>query len=150
MQGLPALSPIVPPPTVRLNTANGYGSTNIAIRRFANIVTNTGSDITYADSATLGATFTINTAGVYAISYTDSFSTTGGMAISLNSAQLTTAPTSITVATRLALAVTSANDLPSTIAVTLPLAANDVIRAHGITSSGASTDRTGFTITRVA
>jgi hypothetical protein len=44
---------------VRLNTANGYGSTNTAIRRFTNVVTNQGTDITYADSATLGTTFTI-------------------------------------------------------------------------------------------
>lgn len=58
---------------VRLNTANGYGSTNNKIRRFTNVVTNQGADITYADSATLGASFTINTAGVYAISYSDNF-----------------------------------------------------------------------------
>ena len=38
---------------VRLNTANGYGSTNVCIRRFTNVVTNQGSDITYVDSATL-------------------------------------------------------------------------------------------------
>ena len=49
---------------VRLNTANGYGSTNTKIRRFTNIVNNVGTDITYADSATLGNTFTINANGV--------------------------------------------------------------------------------------
>ena len=52
---------------VRLNTSNGYGSTNTVIKRYTNVVTNQGVDITYADSATLGASFTINTAGVYAI-----------------------------------------------------------------------------------
>lgn len=46
---------------------NGQGSTNTEIFRFTNIETNVGGDITYADSATLGASFTINTAGVYAL-----------------------------------------------------------------------------------
>src|SRR5574343_66244 len=78
------------PSMVRLNTANGYGSTNTKIRRFTNVVTNQGSDITYTDSATLGASFTINTAGVYAVSYGDQFSGTASMGLSLN----TTAPTS--------------------------------------------------------
>jgi hypothetical protein len=70
---------------VRLNTVNGFGSTNTMIRRFTNTTINTGTDITYADSATLGATFTINTAGVYAISYSDSFAASADMGLSLNS-----------------------------------------------------------------
>ena len=41
----------VTPSMVRLNTSNGYGSTNVKIRRFTNIITTQGSDITYVDSA---------------------------------------------------------------------------------------------------
>ena len=72
------------PSMVRLNTANGYGSTNTRIRRFTNQVANQGTDITYADSATLGASFTINAAGVYSISYSDSFAAACTFAITLN------------------------------------------------------------------
>jgi len=44
---------------IRLNTPNGYGSTNTKIRRFLNVVENQCPDVTYADSATLGASFTV-------------------------------------------------------------------------------------------
>jgi len=56
---------------VTVDTGNGYGSTNTRLRRYSNIRKNIGSDITYADSATLGASFTINTAGIYAITASD-------------------------------------------------------------------------------
>lgn len=74
---------------VRLHTANGYGSTNTKIGRYSTIITNTGSDITYADSATLGASFTINTSGVYSITGTSCHGSAGEAGLSLN----TTAPT---------------------------------------------------------
>lgn len=56
---------------VFVDTGNGYGSSSTFVRRFTNIRKNTGSDITYADSATLGGTFTIVTSGVYTMNYTD-------------------------------------------------------------------------------
>lgn len=115
---------------VRVNTANGNGSTNTAVRRFTNIVTNTGSDITYADSATLGGTFTINTDGVYAISYSDSFGAAADFGISLNSTQLTTSINAITLADRLVMTTTNAANTAENNSITLPLSATDVIRAH--------------------
>jgi hypothetical protein len=136
---------------VRLNTANGYGSTNTKIRRFTTTVTNQGSDITYADSATLGATFTINTNGVYAISYSDSFTAPGGfLGLSLNSSQLTTSILTITVSTVLAITYCATNE--STIAtVSAYFAAGDVIRPHTDgTAVGVYTQNLQFTITRVA
>jgi hypothetical protein len=51
-----------------LSAANGYGSTNGAIKRYSTVLTYQGTDITYVDSAALGASITINTPGVYAIS----------------------------------------------------------------------------------
>lgn len=134
---------------VRVNTANGYGSTNTVIRRFSTIVVNQGSDITYADSATLGASFTINTDGVYAINYTDFFSATGDLGISLNSTQLTTAIGSITAADRLADATTSAANARANAPITLYLPAGSVIRPHtgGAGGGGANSQ---FTITRVS
>ena len=47
------------------HTGNGFGSTNTKHRRYTTAKTNTGTAVTYADSATLGATYTINEAGLY-------------------------------------------------------------------------------------
>ena len=142
---------ITPYSCVRLNTANGYGSTNTKIRRFTNVVTNTGADITYADSAANGASFTINASGVYAISYTDQFN--GGFALgaSLNSAQLTTVLSSITASTRIVGLLTPAANYASEGGVSIPLVAGDVVRPHTDGApSGSSTWAESFTITRVA
>ena len=136
---------------VRLNTANGYGSTNNKIRRFLNTVTNQGSDITYADSDTLGASFTINTNGVYAVSYSDSLLAPGGfLGLSLNSSQLTTSILTITVSTVLAIAWCATNE--ATIAtLSAYFTAGDVIRPHTDgTAVGVYTQNLQFTITRVA
>jgi hypothetical protein len=134
---------------IRLNTGNGYGSTNTAIRRFTNTVVNTGTGITYADSATLGATFTVNEAGIYAISYSDGFNAAAAFGISLNSTQLTTAIATITAADRLCMSVTSAADYHSSVSVTLALSVGDVIRAHAGTADSTAPVRTQFTIQRI-
>ena len=67
---------------VYLTAGNGNGSTNTNIRRFTTATVNTGTAITYADSATNGATFTINEPGFYYIKFWDDIS--GGIAIGLN------------------------------------------------------------------
>ncbi len=139
------------PSMVRLYAANGYGSTNTVIRRFTTTVTNQGSDITYADSATLGATFTINTAGIYAISSTDCFTVGGSMGISLNSNQLTTVIYSIAQSNILAVNQASVNS-PINVCWTGALAASDVIRSHSIgsaTGTNGGANSTFFTIVRV-
>lgn len=134
---------------VRLNTANGYGSTNTKIRRFTNTVTNQGTDITYADSATLGASFTINTDGVYAVSYSETVSAGTAIGISLNSSQLTIAIDSINVADILSLASHTTSGYSPVATSTLYLSAGAVIRPHtnGAAAGGAVHL---FTITRVA
>ena len=144
-------TPTAPHSTVRLNTFNGYGSTNTQIRRFTNVVANQGSDITYSDSATLGASFTINTAGVYNISYNDSFGGATFLGISLNSSQLTTAIQTITDADRLALGTCPAANLAGLVSGSFYLPAGSVIRAHADSSGGiGQAARCNFTITRVA
>jgi hypothetical protein len=136
---------------IRLNTANGYGSTNTVIRRWTNVVTNQGSDITYADSATLGGTFTINNAGVYAIGYNDQFSGFNWFGISLSSNQLTTVVTNITAANRLSVTITPASDYGAHTSWTGYLLAGAIIRAHtNGGASGASVVAEQFTITRVS
>ena len=135
---------------VRLNTGNGFGSTNTAIRRFTNVVTNQGNDITYADSATLGASFTINTPGVYSISYTDSLSTQNVIGISLNSNQLTTYVLNITAADALEYKMCGLAQYPDQVTAHVYLPAGSVIRAHS--NVGLANGANGiakFTITRV-
>lgn len=131
---------------VRLNTANGYGSTNTKIRRFANVVTNQGTDIAYVDSATLGASFTINTAGVYSISFTDPLGAPGTTGISLNTANPTVSIFNCPVGEVLSFANAVANGFAGW---TGYLSAGSVVRAHtaGEASSALAAQ---FTIVRVA
>ena len=134
---------------VRLNTTNGYGSTNTRIRRFSVVVTNQGSDITYADSATLGATFTVNTNGVYAISYTDQFSTADFTIITLNDS---TPTASAVVGDILAGNYAGSTNNPQNAFWCGYLPAGSVIRARSdaANTTGSTTKFGQFTITRVA
>ena len=141
---------VTPLSYVRLNTANGYGSTNTKIRRFTNIVNNVGTDITYADSATLGGTFTINTAGVYSVSYSDQFTAAATLGLSIDSTQLTTNIQSVTAVNVLSMCTTTGGNVAEVSSATFYAAAASVVRAHtdgvaaGVTSGG-----TQFTIARV-
>lgn len=76
---------------VTVDTGNGSGSTNTKVRRFTNIRKNVGSDISYADSATLGGTWTINTTGRYEISYNDQGTSVIVIGIVINGTALSTA-----------------------------------------------------------
>ncbi len=136
---------------VRVATGNGYGSTNTMIRRFSTTIDSVGSDITYADSATLGGSFTINTSGIYSISYNDRFSVGSSIGISKNSASLTTNIVLISQAQRLIFTSCSAANITATIPLTSYFAAGDVLRAHGDgATEGSSPDLTSFTIQRLA
>lgn len=137
---------------VRLDTANGAGSTNISIRRFTNAVLGSyTTDITYADSAANGASFTINTTGVYAISYVDQFNVGNlSFGISKNSTQLSTNILTITAADRLGSVEQPNNGTPQCYSVTTLLTAGDVIRPHLSTASSNGTAAlSSFLIQRV-
>lgn len=136
---------------VRVNTSNGYGSTNTCIIRYTNIVTNQGSDITYADSATLGGSFTINTPGVYAVSGQVTFApANSSFGISLNSSQLTTSIASITTADRLCFTVAASTSGRLAVSSCLYLPSGSVIRAHADATALVGVAEAQFTITRVA
>lgn len=142
--------PVLPTQSmVRLQTANGVGSTNTRIPRFSTVITNTGSDITYADSATLGSSFTINVTGVYSVSYSTSFSAVEQFGLSLNSSQLSTDFGAITATDRLSIATVAAAGYLSTVSVCMRFISGDVIRPH-IAASAVSGSAPTFTITRVA
>jgi hypothetical protein len=138
------------PSMVRLNTDNGYGSTNNKIRRFTNIVTNQGSDITYADSVTLGATFTINTNGVYAVTVSDCMSN-AYVGLSLNTTQPTVAIQLLTnLSEQLGAAYTGGTGVSSSISWTGYLASGSVIRSHNDGTATSAAAVQNFTIVRVA
>lgn len=117
---------------VYVDTGNGHGSTATKIRRFTNTRVSTGTDITYADSATNGGTFTINTAGVYAIHYSDYKSTAGTfIAISIDVSSTTTNAASLTYANGRRHGVNTAGaSLAGVTSWAGILAAGAVIRAH--------------------
>jgi hypothetical protein len=136
---------------VRLNTANGYGSTNTAIRRYSNVVTNQGADITYTDSATAGASFTINTSGIYAISMSEQASSTAcWAAIALNPATLTLTAASLPSNEVLAISTSQAGSgYPCSVAWTGYLPAGAVIRPFTFgTSAGGQGNANTITIGR--
>ena len=113
-----------------VNTGGGFGSTNTRIRRFTTIESSVGTDITYADSATLGASFTINTTAIYAISYTERFNSANYFGISVNSTELSTTINTITGTDRVALQYMDSGNGAMSVSVTVRLAAGDVVRAH--------------------
>lgn len=135
---------------VRVYTDNGAGSTNTAIRRFTTTDYALGTAITYADSATNGASFTINERGLYSISFTDNFSVAAHMGISRNSSQLTTAVNSINASDCLAQMFTTSGNGAGCVMATVYLEPGDVIRPHcGVSlTNGTATGET-FVITKV-
>lgn len=132
---------------VTVHTGNGYGSTNLNVRRFTTILGSAGTDVTYTDSSTLGATFTIVGAGLYAIQYQENIS--GSIAITLNSAALSTAPQSISVANRLVLASQTNGAVTANETTVVRLAASDVIRAQADTGASNGTGLAYFSIRKV-
>ena len=136
---------------VVVHTGNGYGSTNTKIRRFTTTLTNVGSAITYADSATLGASFTINETGIYSIIYDEanSLGSSNPFGVSLNSTELTTAIDGIAVAGRICMGTITASAY-GLASCTQRFTAGDVVRPHGGTTLTASTNPTvKFTIRKV-
>jgi hypothetical protein len=143
----------LPTSMVRSTTSLGFGSSGSynCLRRFnAALSTTTGTAITHTDSSTDGSRWTINEAGVYSMSLTDSFTAAIKIGISLNAAASgATGIYSLTAAERLALTTCVANEYCN-VAVTARLAAGDVICVHGEGGTGANTGAACFTITQNA
>ena len=115
---------------VIVNAGNGHGSTNTNIRRFTNTQSSVGTAITYADSATLGATFTINETGLYAIYYTDKAAgSTAKFGVSVNAA-VATAVNNLSAVTRLMMTQLAVVATQNTVSGVAYLTAADVVRPH--------------------
>ena len=141
---------------VKVVGGNGYGSTNTVIRRFTSLESSVGQDITYADSATLGATFTLNTGGLYSFTFQDANSTNQPyvMGLSKNSNQLTTGIGTITATHKVAYKISPCGgaDWPDQLSGTVIAAPGDVIRAHNQATlpTGTTLATIIFTITKMA
>lgn len=134
--------------SVFAHTGNGHGSTGTKIRRFSNSTT-VGTHITYADSATNGASFTINTTGIYSITYSDEGGNhTNG--ISINSASLTTNIDTLTIAQGKRAIASGANTVASCGAITLYLTAADIVRPQTNGAPNNTTDNVMFNIKKVS
>jgi len=143
------MAPIFSPDsTIRLTVANGYGSTATKIRRFSTVVEQVGSAILYQDSATNGASFTILEKGIYDISFSDAFTTTGYCGISINSASLTTnVQDLVNPAERPAIGFNGVATAVATCAWSGELAVGTIIRPH-TSGNAASGNMTTFTISK--
>jgi hypothetical protein len=137
---------------VVVDGGNGLGSTNGYIRRLVNIRKNVGTAITYADSATLGASFTINSDGIYAISYSDS--RTGGamtVGISVNGSNLNAGLNSLDYTQGYRGSNVGTGGNTTAFMWTGFLEAGDVVRPHASDNTSLdTTTRIIFQITKVA
>ena len=146
----------VPRSEVTVDTGNVYGSTATVIPRFSNIRLNQGSAITYADSATSGASFTINEDGVYAISYSNGGGGGAGIGITVNENLASTGTTSITSYTiTYAQGYRAMTEQPTAgrrafVGWTGNLKAGDIVRPHDNGSSLATAPSTNFSIVKVS
>ena len=134
---------------IRLNTSNGYGSTNTVIKRYTTAGTSQGTDITYTDSATLGASFTVNVSGLYAMTIAATCNVNSTAGFSINSAQLSTSIYNITPVNRLSIGSGPGGNVAGASYVGY-FVAGDVIRPHGDGQAAQTATTELFTITRVA
>lgn len=112
-----------------VHTSNGFGSTNTRARRFTTTITDTLSS--YADSATLGGSFTIPASGLYSVFYSDqNNASTEGFGISKNSSELTTSFSAIAVADRL-MPIGYGTGVHNGAGCVFYLNSGDVLIAHG-------------------
>lgn len=128
---------------VWVHTGNGFGSTKTKHRRYGATKTNVGTAITYADSSTDGATFTVNENGNYEMIMCDRNATASRdvyFGIAVNSASGTTNIQGD--AAQLIYSYRKDNDI-TPLTITHKLAAGDVVTAKGGTGATYMPDATG-------
>jgi hypothetical protein len=137
--------------SVRVDTANGYGSTGTKIRRFSNVRDNLGVDVEYVDSAVNGASFTAKSDGIYHITYGDLFNAAQWMGITKNSSALSTGLSGSVLTEVLSYTVTNSINQGDSVSWQGELIEGDVIRAHsdGATPGTNGTMRSVFTMSKV-
>ena len=136
---------------IKIRGGNGFGSSSTKIRRFSTIAESKGDAVTYQDSATLGASFTVNESGVFSVTYVDgNFGSAGFFGLSINAsvAEQSTDVSSISATKRIAEMNSSNSGDTGTVSWTGILNEGDIVRPH-VNSAADSTDRQYFTISKV-
>jgi hypothetical protein len=144
-----ALYPKVPDVEVYMDTGNGHGSTDTAIRRLTNIRKNTAQGfVNVLDSAANGTRFEILQDGDYEVMVAD-FRTDAGstFGISVNASVLTGSISSLTYAQgRRSPATNAPTGLGGSVTKTLSLKAGDIVRHHTNGANNGTTDNVAFSI----
>lgn len=132
---------------VYVDTGSGYGTTNTAVRTFSKLRIYQGPDIIYSSSPVFGDSFTVTTAGRYAITYVDSASAAATkVGITVNDTALTTGPSNMTFAQGYRGFTYSGTGLYATFTTVLVLNAGDVLRPK---SDGNSNDITATSMVHI-
>lgn len=128
----------------------GYGSTNLTTLRLATSRRADGTAVTFADSASLGATFTVNEPGLYAITGSCGDSSGVYIAISINGTQLAAGPVPMTYAQGLrALTSGGTTYFQGSMSFVTRLAVGDIIRLQGNGASAPNSSRVSMGVTKV-
>jgi hypothetical protein len=135
---------------VRLDTANGYGSTNTAIRNLTNSTLRGGTNITCSNSATNGASCVSGGYSIVFVQYCDNFSGAARFGVSKNSASLTTIFNDIAIGEKVAQASTSAADRPQCATGFDFASPGDIYRPHADTASTGTPNAATFTVMSVS
>jgi len=128
-----------------VSTGNGEGSAKGYFRRFTTVVHNDGIDITYADSAANGASWTINETGMYILRYQED----GDVSPAVTRNQLGTASSLSSAPADLLAIMHQPFENKVTACGFAYLIAGDVINAHTNSLAINTTDNVYFEITRV-
>lgn len=135
------------------NGGNSVGSTGNRVRCFTGSQVGSGAGITYAQSTVNGDTFTVNEAGIYALSWTDQRIASAGSE-SFGFSKNGTATTSITslagsAVLQLMTHPTAATGVLFNVGGTFVLAAGDVVRPHCTGSLDSVSANVRFSMTQV-
>lgn len=153
VQGLSAAGVINSPRSeVTVDSGNGHGSINTAVRRFSNTRKSTGTAITYADSSTNGGSFTINEDGIYSIVFNDRASASSAyIGITIDCSANTSQVQTLTYAQGLRASAggTSSGGQPF-VAWTGFIARNSIVRAGTDASTNQTDARCMFSITKIS
>lgn len=143
----------VPRASWRADTMSGLGSSATKIPYFANVNENvdTAGAMTVVNNSTDGCKATINVAGRYAITFWGGGNYSDYIGISVNGTP-TTNVTSLAAGLVRSLVYGSGGGATDTICTSWVgyLSVNDVVRPHTNAGSGASNNRSGFSIERIA
>ena len=155
ISGVSGVASVGPRSEVFVYGGNGHGSVDTFVRRFTTLASSSGTDITFTDNASNGSFFTINTPGIYSITYEDASSAGASAGITRNCPNLTT-PVSdpSNDAYRLVSTTVSgaAASQPAAITVCTFCNIGDVIRAQNDSAStpnGTTNNGTNFRITKI-